>query len=113
MLLSFNKFFEFLNYFKDHIFYEKNFVKIDKFSFIDDLPKILVHFRVGRKKLIQKKEIKEFTRNYYNEINTYDKQRLAKFEILGIIVNHIDFDTQSKEKITNFIKEQCKIEQLF
>lgn len=111
-VISFKCLTERLNYLFDNISLEKLMVKIDKFDLNTETNRIFVRYRIGRQKGIQKKYIFEFSKKYYEKISSYDKQRLAKFTTLEILLREV-FTNTDYPKLIEYIIKETENEQLF
>lgn len=89
-------------------------VKIEKFKFDDTNKRILVIYRLGRQKLLQKMEISFFEREYFEKISTFDQHRLTKFSTLQRLLMELFQDKSCNESdFIQFIYGETRSEQLF
>jgi len=100
-----------LTYLKESFFIERINIRIENFKCNNK--SIDVTYRVGRQKLPQCKNIASFSARYYDHISNYDKQRLAKFSTLDILLQTVFTSNEESNKLINYIMEEVKNEQLF
>ena len=100
-------------YLFDNYFTEKSLVKIDKFSLDNSQNHIVVMYRIGRQKLINKSSLIQFSEKYYDSITTYDKQRLAKFFVYESLLSETFTDGKPRSLLIQRIEKEFKNEQLF
>lgn len=100
-----------LTYLRDSLSIEKLNIKIESFQCAGD--EIEVVYRIGRQRLSQTKLISVFSSRYYDHISNYDKQRLAKFSTLNILLKTVFTSQSESSKLINYINEEIKNEQLF
>ena len=109
-----NKFIGWVFYFIDNFKSCGIYAKIENFKFEYSQKQIVVTYRLGRKNLLNRINLIDFERKFFERITSYDRYRLAKFSILQSLMTNIFLDnTYNKEKFLKFIEDQIKYEQLF
>ena len=96
--------------------YKANYskTKVEKFQFDYTDEDIIVVYRVGNKRLLDKSPINKFEHDHFDRCSNFDQNRLAKFSTLQkILKNIVSDDASCKVKIINFIDNEAKNEQLF
>lgn len=89
-------------------------VKIDHFLFNYSHEDIIVVYRLGRQKLLNKMKLNLFEKEYFEKISNYDQHRLTKFSTLQNMLKALFSGTIcSKENFVNLIEERIKNERLF
>ena len=87
-------------------------VKVDHFEFNTNTKNIIVIYRVGNKKLMNKNEIKKFSSDYFQKCNFYDSHRVTKFETLqNLIDEKLLTDKKSEEQLISYITKAINNEQ--
>lgn len=89
-------------------------VKIDHFGLDRVNQNIIVIYRLGRRKLLNKMNLSQFEKEYFEKISHYDQHRLTKFSTLEYFLKNLFCNKIcKKEKFITFIEEHVKNEQLF
>lgn len=89
-------------------------VKVERFIFNNVHDNITVVYRLGRQKLLNKMDLKNFEQKYFEKVSNYDQHRLTKFSTLqNILQDLFRNDICNKDNFTRFIEEHVKNEQLF
>ncbi len=101
-------------YFLDSTKVVKLRVKIEHFKLDHISNDILVFYRLGRQKLLNKMELNQFSNEYFEKLSNYDQHRLTKFETLQDILQSLfSSENCSKDALLRFIEEKIKNEHLF
>lgn len=89
-------------------------VKIEHFILNHAHDNIIVVYRLGRQKLLNKMNLTQFEKEYFENVSNYDQHRLTKFSTLQQMLQ-ILFSNNScnKEYFTHFVEDAIKNEQLF
>ncbi len=89
-------------------------VKIEYFILNHVHDNIIVVYRLGRQKLLNKMYLNQFEKEYFEKISNYDQHRLTKFSILqNVLQTLFSNNACNKECFSHFIEEYIKNEQLF
>lgn len=89
-------------------------VKIEHFILNNAQENIIVIYRLGRQKLLNKMNIYEFEREYFEKVSPYDQHRLTKFSTLqNTLQNLFTNNICDKQNFTRYIEANVKNEQLF
>lgn len=89
-------------------------VKIDHFLFNPAQDDIMVFYRLGRQKLLNKMKLNLFEREYFEKVSNYDQHRLTKFSTLQNMLQALFSNNMcSKENFVSLIEERIKNERLF
>lgn len=101
-------------YFLDNIRVHKLNVKIEHFDFNHDNNDIIVVYRIGKRKLLNKLEIFQFEQEYFENISHFDQHRLTKFSTIQYLLHDL-FPTHycNKETFINYLRKMIKNECLF
>lgn len=103
-----------MRYLLEELFTSQLFVKIDRFALDSIEQKILVIYRIGKKKLTQKLPLSDFSNKYFDNLSTFDRQRITKFSTLqDLLINLFINDISSKPIFINHLKNAIKNDQLF
>ena len=103
-----------IHYYIDSLHVSGLKVKVDHFILNNAQKNILVVYRIGRQKLLNKMLLSQFEREYFEKISNYDQHRLTKFSTLQHILQYLFTDNVcNKESFSRFIEEQIKNESLF
>lgn len=88
--------------------------KVERFQFDRTSEKIIVIYRVGNKRLLDKLPILKFEHEHFESCPNYDQHRLTKFSTLQKVLENISTSNGvCRAKIINFIDNEAKNEQLF
>lgn len=96
--------------------YKVNYSKtrVEKFQFDHTNEQIIVVYRVGNKRLLDKLPINKFEHDHFDSCSNFDQHRLTKFSTLQKVLENISSDNGNcKTKIIDFIDNKAKNEQLF
>lgn len=110
----FSRISEYVHYYFDSIKATGLKIKVENFIFNSAHEDITVVYRLGRQKLLNKMNLLQFEREYFENVSNYDQHRLTKFSILQNTLRSL-FSKNScdREQFTRFIEEEIKNEQLF
>lgn len=110
----FSKLSEKYHYLLDSCNASRQLIKIDHFSLDMQNESINVAYRIGRQKLLNKMNILNFEKEYFDKVTSYDQHRLTKFSIMqNILVMLFDKSSCNKENYIAYLSERIKSEQLF
>jgi hypothetical protein len=105
---------DFIHYYCDSIRVARLKIKIEHFILNHACDSIIVVYRLGRQKLLNKMELAQFEKQYFETVSNFDQHRLTKFSTLQYLLRNLFFNTVcSKENFTYFVTESIKNEQLF
>jgi hypothetical protein len=107
----FKSIFDSLVYLKDNLGLRNISIKIERFDI--DSEKIIVLYRIGRQKLIQKEMLNSFQKKNYEYLSYYDQHRLTKFSTMQNFLTHFSLKKELSTQLKNYIMEEAKNEQLF
>lgn len=103
-----------VNYYLEGIFVNRINIKIERFDLNKQETDILVIYRIGRQKLVQKLILSEFSAKYFENLSGYDRQRISKFAILqDLLVNLFPERDAARLSLINYITRALKHDQLF
>lgn len=89
-------------------------VNIERFELDQKIKSIVVFYRLGRQKLLNKSDIFYFENEYFENISIYDQHRLTKMATLQKIFNQLFKDKQmSQEVFIQYLQRELKNESLF
>jgi len=113
-MLIINKLSGFFHYYFDTFKANSLKAKIEHFILDNSRDTILVVYRLGRKKLLNKMDLNQFVREYFEIISSYDQLRLTKFSMLQNLL-HTLFVSRfcNKEQFIKHIQDHVRDEQLF
>lgn len=87
-------------------------VKIEHFSLNHAQDNIIVVYRLGRQKLLNKMDLVQFENEYFEKISHFDRYKLTKFSTLQhVLLQLFSTNVCPKNLFTHFIQEQIKHEQ--
>lgn len=78
-----------LHYLYDSLRVSKLTAKIERFSMDFENKNILVIYRLGRKKLLNKMNISKFERCYFDKLSNFDQLRLVKFTVFQQLLKNL------------------------
>lgn len=88
--------------------------KIEHFIFNQNQDNIIVVYRLGRQKLLNKMNLAQFEKEYFEKVSNYDQHRLTKFSTLQHMLQYMfSNNVCNKNYFSNYIAEYVKHEQLF
>ena len=88
-------------------------VKIDSVSLDPSEDHLVIAYRLGRQRLLQRSNIKEFEIDHYNRLSVYDKQRLTKFLTLqGVLSLLKEGNGPAEHKFIKHLQEEIKHDKL-
>ena len=103
-----------LHYHLDNMKASKLSAQIEQFKYDLSYHSIVVTYRLGRQKLLNKMEILQFEREYFDKLSQYDRFRLTRFSTFqALLINLFQSDICKKESFINYIQEEAKNERLF
>lgn len=108
------KIFNTLHYWIDS--YRANYVKtkIERFQLDQETKEILVIYRVGNKRLLNKLPVMKFEHDHFDHCANFDQHRLTKFSTLQNVLQNIGInESHCQMKIMELIDNEAKHEQLF
>lgn len=89
-------------------------VKIEHFMINSVHDDIIVVYRLGRQKLLNKMKLIQFEKEYFEKVSNHDQHRLTKFSTLQHTLQTLFFTKVcNKEHFIRFIEEHIKNEQSF
>jgi hypothetical protein len=89
-------------------------VKIEHFILNQTHDNIIVVYRLGRQKLLNKMNLTQFEKEYFEKVSNYDQHRLTKFSTLQHMLQILFANSIcNKKHFTHFVEEHIKNEQLF
>lgn len=103
-----------IHYYFDSLNVTRLKIKIDHFLHNKPHSDVLVVYRIGRQKLLNKMSLSQFEQEYFEKVSNYDQHRLTKFSTLQNVLGKLFTENVcDKEIFSRFIEEQIKSEQLF
>lgn len=110
----FNKFSNTIYYWLDSYRASYSKTKIEKFQFDKISEEIIVIYRVGNKRLLDKLPIIKFELDHFDSCSNYDQHRLTKFSTLQkILENIVPNNSECRTRIIDLISNEAKNEHLF
>lgn len=89
-------------------------VKVEHFILNNPHNDIIVVYRLGRQKLLNKMKLNLFEKEYFEKVSNYDQHRLTKFSTLQHMLQVLFTNNVcNKEYFASLIEEHIKNEQLF
>lgn len=103
-----------IHYYLDSIKVTGLKVKVEHFTLNNAHDDIIVVYRLGRQKLLNKMKLSLFEKEYFEKVSNYDQHRLTKFSTLQNTLQALFSNNMcTKENFASFIEERIKNEQLF
>lgn len=87
--------------------------KIESFKLNHSGNNIIVTYRLGRQKLLNRMNLSEFENEYFDKVSHYDQHRLTKFSTLQFLLQDLFCNNLcEKDQLISFIEDQARNEQL-
>lgn len=104
------KFYYYFDHFKSSIVP----VQTDHFQFDNHSNCIIVVYRLGRQKLLNKMDIQQFNEKYFSMLSNIDQLRVNKFYIMQNILNKLFHNNiKNCKDMINYIKDEINNEHTF
>lgn len=107
----FDRLLEYFVYLKDKFGVQNVPIKIERFDI--DKDGIVVLYRMGRQKLLQRDNLNSFQDQFFERISYFDQHRLTKFSTMQNVLVFFAEKEEIVTEIKKFIRESIKNEQLF
>src|SRR5436190_22910225 len=96
-----------IHYYLDSIKFTGLKVKIEHFILNTGHENIIVVYRLGRQKLLNKMHLNQFEKEYFEKVSNFDQHRLTKFSTLQNMLQVLfTSNVCNKDHFTRFIQEQ-------
>ena len=110
----FEKLYSYLSYLFDSIKANYLKIKIDNFQFDGNKCIIVVYYRIGNKKLLNKLPISKMEQEFFAQCMFFDQFRLVKYATLQNILDEFKkVDVHGFDQMKNLIEKEVKRGQLF
>ncbi len=113
-MLIFKKLSDYLHYWFDSVKMPRVSARIECFECQQESGNMIVVYRLGGRKLLNKMEIHQFEQEYFERVSVYDQHRLTKMSSLQNV--HLALFKEShcsKDSFMNYLREEVKNEYLF